>query len=129
MNFNPFPVLISENLVLKQAKNSDWEEVLFLRSNKEVNEFVKRPLSNNKENALAFIEKVNIGILNNENLYWKITQKKQDKMIGSISLWNFSKDKLTGEVGYDLHPDFHNKGVMSEALKVVMNFGFTILKW
>ena len=49
-------------------------------------------------------------------------------MIGSISLWNFSEDKKTGEVGYDLSTKHHNTGVMSEALKCVLNYGFNTLQ-
>jgi len=48
-------------------------------------------------------------------------------MIGSISLWNFSLDKKTAEVGYDLGTNFHNKGIMSEAMKCVLDYGFTVL--
>ena len=39
-------------------------------------------------------------------------------------MWNFSKDYKTAEVGYDLNPNFQKKGVMSEALNSVVNFGF-----
>ena len=127
-NFSPFPVLITKRVILRQVTNMDWKEVLFLRSDKKVNQFVKRPLSKNKEDAEKFITRVTSGIKNNENLYWVITQKENDKMIGSISLWNFSADKKTGEVGYDLHPDFQRIGIMSEVLNQILQFGFEKLK-
>lgn len=127
-NFSPFPVLITQRVILRQATNMDLEEILFLRSDKQVNQFVKRPLSKKKEDAEKFIARVTLGIKNNENLYWAITQKGNDKMIGSISLWNFSEDKKTGEVGYDLHPEFQNIGIMSEVLKRILQFGFEELK-
>ena len=41
-----------------------------------------------------------------------------------LCLWNFSLDRLKAEVGYDLHYDFQNKGIMSEALKCILKFGF-----
>lgn len=49
-------------------------------------------------------------------------------MIGSISLWNFSDDRQFAEVGYDLHPEFQGKGLMTETLKLVLEFGFERLK-
>ena len=49
-------------------------------------------------------------------------------MIGTISLWKFSEDKKTAEVGYDLNPVFHNKGIMTEALNCVLKYGFTQLQ-
>ena len=38
-------------------------------------------------------------------------------------MWNFSKDYKTAEVGYDLNPNFQKKGIMSESLNSVVNFG------
>lgn len=49
-------------------------------------------------------------------------------MIGSICLWNFSNNLKTAEVGYSLYPEFQNKGIMSEALKSVIDYGFNELK-
>jgi len=43
-------------------------------------------------------------------------------MIGSICLWNFSKDRYTGELGYDLHPDHHGLGIMSESIKGILRY-------
>jgi len=40
---------------------------------------------------------------------------------------NFSEDRKTAEVGYELLPNYHRKGIMSEALKAVLNFGFNEL--
>ena len=45
-------------------------------------------------------------------------------MIGSISLWNFSADRKTAEVGYDLSPGFQGRGFMAEALAAILDFGF-----
>jgi ribosomal-protein-alanine N-acetyltransferase len=38
-----FPELFTNRLVLRALETSDWEEILFLRSDKEVNQFIKRP--------------------------------------------------------------------------------------
>ncbi|MFT5915665.1 MAG: ribosomal-protein-alanine N-acetyltransferase [Bacteroidia bacterium] len=45
-------------------------------------------------------------------------------MIGSICLWNFSEDRKIAETGYDLSPKFQGRGLMSEALKAILEFGF-----
>lgn len=43
-------------------------------------------------------------------------------------MWHFSEDRKVAEVGYDLHPGYQKKGIMSEALNRVMEFGFNELK-
>ncbi len=98
--------------------------ISYLRSNKEVNEFVKRPAAESKEKALEFIKKTNNGINNRKLYYWTITEKNNCEMIGSICLWNFSQDQKSAEVGYDLSPKSQRKGIMNESLKSVLEFGF-----
>ena len=61
---------------------------------------------------------------NKETIFWGISLKNQPELIGTICLWNFSEDRKTAEVGYELLPNYHRKGIMSEALKAVLNFGF-----
>ena len=43
-------------------------------------------------------------------------------------MWNFSQDNKKAEVGYDLNPLFQRKGIMSEALKNIIAFGFNELR-
>lgn len=124
MKQNPFLEIKTERLFLRRLKQSDWEMISYLRSDKEVNEFVKRPSAESKEKALEFISKTNRGIENREIYYWTITERKRDEMIGSICLWKFSKDLKIAEVGYDLNPNFQGKGIMNESLKSVIGFGF-----
>jgi ribosomal-protein-alanine N-acetyltransferase len=42
-------------------------------------------------------------------------------------LWNFSENKKRAEVGYDLNPIYQRKGIMNEALKQIIEFGFVDL--
>lgn len=128
MQFIEFPVLTTQRLTLRQATNHDWKEVLFLRSDEEVNKYVKRLAPKNKRDAEEFITKITRGFKSGEIIYWSITLQESPEMIGSICLWNFSPDRTIAEVGYDLHPQFQNRGIMSEALKGVLNFGFNDLK-
>ncbi|WP_075343297.1 GNAT family N-acetyltransferase [Tenacibaculum agarivorans] len=127
MHQNNFTEITTERLVLRKLKETDWEMISYLRSDKEVNKFVKRPNAPSKEKALEFISKTNNAIDNNSILYWVITEKGKNEMIGSICLWNFSEDKKKAEVGYDLSPEFQRKGIMDESLKNILKFGFNTL--
>lgn len=124
MNKNNFREIKTDRLFLRRIKQTDWQMVSYLRSDKEVNKFVKRPNADSKEKALEFILKTNKGIDEQNLYYWTITEKNSAKMIGSICLWNFSKDRKTAEVGYDLSPKFQRKGIMNESLKSILEFGF-----
>ncbi|MCB0397481.1 MAG: GNAT family N-acetyltransferase [Flavobacteriales bacterium] len=121
-----FSELETERLVLRRLKPSDWEMISYLRSDEVVNRYVNRPPAESKEKALEFIAKIDDGINNRVSWYWVITEKNNDKMIGSICLWNLSEDRKAAEVGYDLSPEFHGKGIMNESLQSVLAFGFNV---
>lgn len=128
MNKNYIPKIKTKRLLLRELKQSDWEVISYLRSNLDVNKFVKRPSAETKKKALEFISKISNGTKKQNFYYWCVSEKSNIEMIGSVCLWNFSKDKKTAEIGYDLNPKFQRKGIMNEALKSVLKFGFKNLK-
>lgn len=127
MKFLPFPFIKTARLFLRKIEISDCDRILFLRSDKTVNKFIERPenrRTKNKTDAINFIKELNKNIEINKAISWGITLKNNPKIIGTICLWNFSENNKIAEVGYDLDPIFHRKGIMSEALISIVNFGF-----
>ncbi|MFK7923024.1 MAG: GNAT family N-acetyltransferase [Bacteroidia bacterium] len=124
MPFSPFPELTTDRLRLRRTLASDAEAIFFLRSDPAVNALVKRSAPKTLADASEFIRLRQLDITNEKMLYWSISLKDDPTMIGSICLWNFSKDKQLAEVGYDLHTDFHQQGIMNEAMEVVVAYGF-----
>ena len=57
-------------------------------------------------------------------IYWAITFKNQPNLIGTICLWNISEDGTKAEVGFELLPEFHGKGMIQEVLSMIINYGF-----
>ncbi len=132
MNLLPFPELNTKRLRLIKIELSDWEEILFLRSDKSVNKYINRAedkKTNNKSDALKFIAMINAGIESNRFISWGIALRDSSVIIGTICLWNFSKDEKIAEVGYDLSPSYQGVGLMSEALKSVVEYGFKKLNF
>lgn len=119
--------LETERLILKSIDESNVEDILKIRSNKTTNQFVKRIPPKNNYDALDFILTIKKRVQNNETFYFGITYKNQQNLLGTICLYRFSEDRTEAEVGYELLPDYHRKGIMSEALSTVLNFGFNEL--
>ncbi len=124
LNFTPFPILTTERLILRCLQVSDDQQLFKLRSNQIVNKYIVRPIQKDIKEIRAFISKIKEGINNNEWIYWVITLKESPKLIGTICLWNFSDKKNIAELGYELDPAFQGKGFMSEATKIIIEFGF-----
>ena len=122
--FDPFPNLQSKRLTLRQLRPSDKLELFNLRADKENIKYIDRKAPENTDEVLEFIDKINNSVKNNEILYWAIALNGEDKLIGTFCLWHFSPDCTQAEIGYELNPNHHGKGIMSEALNCVIDFAF-----
>tara|TARA_R110000868_G_scaffold121097_8_gene321380 strand:- start:1453 stop:1992 length:540 start_codon:yes stop_codon:yes gene_type:complete len=131
MNFESFPEIKTERLLLRKLKESDDEVILYLRSDETINQFIERPehrKTKTLDQALQFIIDINEDFQNNKSVTWGIVYSNHPQIIGTICLWNISENNTIAEVGYGLNPDFQNKGIMTEVLKCVIDFGFNELK-
>lgn len=124
LNFSIFPELQTERLKLRKLSIDDADEIHELRSNIEVAALTGRKPAVNMEESIAFIKKIDDLVSQNESIYWAISYKDNPAMIGTICLYNFDLQNESIEVGYELLPQFHNKGLMSEALVCILHYGF-----
>ncbi len=119
--------LETERLILKEINESHVEDILKIRSNEITNLYVKRNSPKTNYDALEFILHIKREIQDRKVAFWGIAYKDSGNLIGTICLWNFSSDKTMAEVGYELLPDYHRKGIMFEALSVVLEYGLNTL--
>ncbi|MFV8391950.1 GNAT family N-acetyltransferase [Flavobacterium sp. LB2P6] len=128
INFSPFPNLDTERLLLRRIDSNDLKEIFALRSNPETMKYIPRPLLKTDEDALEHIAMIDTKIETNEGINWAITLKDNPKLIGIIGHYRIKPEHYRAEIGYMLVPEFHGKGIVSEALKEVVNYGFKIMK-
>lgn len=129
--FSTFPRLETERLVLRKIEIKDSESILFLRSNASVIQYIERPEDRKTKtlsDAINFISELDGWFNNKQSITWGITLKNDSHLLGTICLWNFSKDFQSAEVGYDLRPEVQGKGIMNEALNHILDYGFTYLE-
>ena len=117
----------TERLFLRTITEHDSVEILGIRSNVGINHFLHRIPPRNSFEVLDFILDIKKKSIKKEILFLGITFKNNPKLLGTICLWNFSKDRTTAELGYELLPEFHGKGIMSEAVNFILNYGFKYL--
>lgn len=118
----------TERLILRSLTEYDAPEILTIRSNASINELLQRNPPKNSFEALDFILNIKRKTAKNEILFFGITLQNSPKLVGTICLWNFAKDRKTAELGYELLPHFHGKGIMSEAVRFILNYGFKDLR-
>jgi len=122
-NLKAFPVLTTERLTLRQLSNSDVQEIFLLRSDTLINKYLDRQPSKTLEDALGFIEKIK----NNSLSYWAIAQKGNEKLVGTICLFDVSGELKKREIGYELLAEYQGKGIMREAAKKIIEYSIQTL--
>ena len=122
-NLKTFPILTTERLTLRQLSDNDVQEIFLLRSDTLVNKYLDRQPSKTLEDALEFIEKIK----KNSFSYWAIAQKGNDRLVGTICLFDISEELKKCEIGYELLTDYQGKGIMREAATKIIEYSFQTL--
>lgn len=76
-----------------------------------------------EELILQKIDKYTNVIDANKGMFWNIYL--ENKPVGILSLHNWDVDHKKAEIGYWILPDFGNKGIVSEAIQLVLSYVFS----
>jgi ribosomal-protein-alanine N-acetyltransferase len=55
---------------------------------------------------------------------WAICLQNSDELIGTIGFVDISKQNNSSGIGYEIHPDHWGKGIISEAVSIILEHGF-----
>ena len=127
-NFSPFPLMETENYILRKLTSDDDQEIYITRSDGLILKYLDIRKAKSLEDARHFIEKINRTIENNESIYWVICYKNSPQLIGTICLWNISAELNKADIGFILLPQFQGKRVLQEVIPKVIEYGFETMK-
>ena len=128
INFSPFPILETTRLTLRQFDRNDADALFKMRSNPETMRFVPRPIMQSIDEAREHIDMIEDKIRNNEGINWAISLRNVHDCIGIIGHYKLMPEHFRSEIGYLMLPEFRGKGIMSEAIAAVVDYGFNQLK-
>lgn len=129
IEFGEFPVLRTRRLTLRQVEPADSAAFFRLRSDPEVMRYLDRPLAQSEDEVRDLIDKIRENYRNNEAILWAISLQNDPSFIGNVCFWRIDKENHRAEAGYMLSPDFQNQGMMGEALRAALEYGFGALKF
>ncbi len=127
-SFLPFQNLESERLLLRQITNDDAKEVYALRGNPETMKYIPRPLVTSIEEALKHIQMIQNKIETNEGINWAVTVKGSPQMIGFMGHYKINWEHRRAEIGYMILPEFNGQGITTEAIQLMVKYGFEQMK-
>lgn len=119
------PVIDSERLRLRRMERKDARELHRYWSDPEVVRYMNIPPFATVEDTVEMINLLNGLSESEDTLRWGIELKETGLLIGSVgfNVWELS-GAYRGEIGYDLGRDFWGRGYMSEALRMVLAYGY-----
>lgn len=119
-----FPNLESERIYLRQLTDSDLDFIFGHLSNPSVTEFLMdEPPLMEVSQAKAIIDFYRSPESKTRNR-WVIVTKSSHQRIGTIGYHKWVKKYQRAEIGFDLGPEYWGQGIMAEAARVVIKFGF-----
>jgi [ribosomal protein S5]-alanine N-acetyltransferase len=130
LHFTPFPILKTKRLLLRKMVLEDAPALFFLRSDESVLKYLNKEPSTGLQEIVYFISSINKSVDEDETIMWAITLKENPALlIGTVCFWNISKENHRAEIGYLLHPQYWGRGIMTETLLQVIDYGFSVLKF
>ena len=128
LNFNPFPELRTERLVLRKTLEADLNQLFLIRSNPQIMNAIDKELAETLQDAKLLLDKMDALINESGGIIWAICLKEDNVQIGNISFHIITKEHHRAEMGYVLLPHFQRRGIVNEAIKALLDFGFNNLK-
>lgn len=119
----PFPVLATERLKPRAVDFSDANFYYRLLSIAEVTRFSDLPDRATKAQAERFVAWMAKLFDNKKSCAWIIEARRDGTSVGAIRINRIHRPWRWGEIGYESHPDFWGRGVMTEAVRAVVTCG------
>ena len=124
VNFNPFPTLYTDRLILRRITFSDAADFFAIRSNKDIMSAIdKTPIESIAE-IESFIQIIEDNLNNNKGIAWAVCLKEDNRMIGHFGFHRIDFENHRAEIGYALLPQFHGLGLANEGIKAILECGF-----
>lgn len=125
--FHKFPVMFTERLRLREVRMNDAKDIYSFKSDPLVTApYCSEPYKDENQ-AIDWIKILLEGYKQKQHVMWMIALKEDDRVIGDCSLWHLDILSECGELGYELHHDYWKRGLASEAVDAIINYGFTTM--
>jgi ribosomal-protein-alanine N-acetyltransferase len=121
------PVLATRRLRLRPLRVSDAEPLFAVFSDAETMRWWSSPPHDSPTATLDVIERARLSFYGGDGIEWAITAGGDDRAVGKIGHWRWQRAHSRSEVGFILRRDLWRRGLMSEALRAVIDWGFAAL--
>lgn len=122
--FADFPQLETDRVRLRKLKLTDAPSMFSYFSKDEVTKYYDLDTFISVKQAEELIERLLYRYEMRKQIRWAIVLKETDQLIGTCGFHAIEEEHWKAEIGYELHPDFWGKGIMTEVIQAAIQYGF-----
>lgn len=123
--FSGYRALQSERLLLRKITDQDIPDIFEIYSNREVMlYFDDRYAFESIAEAEQMVSGYDKALHDKTEMRWGIVLKDTGKLVGTCGFHAISDYHKRIEIGYDLNRDYWGKGIMKEALSLIIDHAF-----
>lgn len=123
-SFEEFPKLETDRCILREIELKDALCMYEYFSKDKVTKLYDVETFTSKQQAVELVHSLQYRYREKKQIRWGIQLKKQDKLIGSCGFHCLEQEHFKAEIGYELHPDYWGRGIMTEAINKIISYGF-----
>jgi ribosomal-protein-alanine N-acetyltransferase len=122
--FDQFPLIHTERLLLRQIELKDAVEIMYMRQNKRVNQFIARNSMPGIEAAEELVKKTSDAFETKMGIGWAGILRDGSEIIGTCGFNRIDYLNHRAEIGGELSVDYWGKNIALEAVQAIVSFGF-----
>jgi ribosomal-protein-alanine N-acetyltransferase len=126
--FQTFPQIETKNLLLRRMHSADAGELFKILADTKVTEYYDDDAFTDSAKASAQIEAWENGYINRRCIRWGITRRDEGKIIGSCGFYGIHSWNQRASFGYELAREYWRRGIMTEALSGMFEYGFNAME-
>jgi len=129
-DFTTFPELHTPRLLLREIVPSDAEAILSIRGDIQVTRLNSGKPLQTLDEAAELIEKGRLAYDDHRRIDWGIAFEAAPEagLIGRVGFNYWLRQDRRASIGYDLGYVYWRKGIMTEAVRAVVQFGFAQMR-
>lgn len=118
------PALWTERLVLRSLRQSDYSTLSELFSDPQVIRYVNRGSQPTPIRARRLLNQIRSSSTKLDSLHYGICWRGKEQVIGITSFQHWNDQNGTAQIGYILNRSCWGRGVATEAVQRLLQFGF-----
>lgn len=125
--FRRIPTLETDRLILRGMRVSDTDDMYEYAHLADVTRYLLWKLHPDRDYTRQYLEYIGTRYAAGDFYDWAVTLRDTGKMIGTCGFTRIDLSNNCGEIGYVINPNFHGRGLATEAARAVCDFGFRSL--